>query len=72
MNYYLIDDGTLDTVFVDDNGREYRYNYDGWCMGHDDYDDEHDDASAMARYEEFVDWCRADLQENSWQYMEDE
>ena len=47
MTFRLIDDGTLDTVFRDNDGRELRYNFIN--SGFDDYED-------------FVDWCLEDIE----------
>lgn len=53
MKFHLIDDGTLDTVFADENGREYRFNY---HMLDADID-----------YADFIVWCLEDLESGTWE-----
>ena len=52
MKYYLIDDGTLDTVFSDENNKEYRFNY--------------QNADTDIDYDDFVQYCLNELESGLW------
>ena len=57
MKYYLIDDGTLDTVFTDENNREYRFNY--------------QNSDTDMNYDDFLQWCLNELEQDPHDYYDD-